>query len=516
MLATSLATTLVARAAQAQPLPALVAISATATACQQLHTLRLPDVKLTEVFDDHDSVGTRDDRVAVPHCRVRGVIGKGTEFVVMPPTRWNQRLLMTGNGGYAGTINPASLASATAGYVTVNTNTGHEASPGGGARWALNDPERVLDYGHVAVHRTAEVARVLAKAMYGSEPAYAYFDGCSNGGRQALMEAQRYPDDFDGIIAGAPAAHFSRVGAAFLKNTRAAFPTPAYFDKPLVTQANLDLLSAKVLEACDALDGVTDGILEDPRACRFNLATIKGCPVGRAVGNCLTAAQRAAIAAIYAPTAEGRRVVYPGQPFGGEHFEGGWPQWITGRDTALMRTVHVPSLQAMFTIEGAKYITFNDTTWDYTRYRGAMSTDSRLTALVADATDPDLRKFAARKGKLILWHGWSDPALNPLATIDYHDDVLKTDPSAKEYVRLFLAPGVLHCGGGPGPSSVAWLRTLEAWREQAQVPQRVVATKRDSTGKVTRSRPLCAYPQHAVYTGSGSTDAEENFVCRAP
>ena len=484
--------------------------------CTGLRNLRLADVRLTEVADVPDSL-EHGDNVRAPHCRVSGIIGRSTAFTAMLPKQWNKRMLMGGNGGYAGTINRSILANATAGYLTVSTNTGHERSPGGGARWALNDPERQVDFGYLAVHRTAETAKSLASAFYGAAPSYSYFSGCSNGGRQALMEAERFPDDFDGIVSGAPAAHMSRTGASFLKNTQAAFPDPSYFDHPIVTQASLDLVSAKVLEACDALDGVKDGILDDPRDCKFRLESLRKCPGDNAAADCLTRAQRRAIASIYAPARDDRgRAIYPGQPFGGENLAGGWLNWITGRDTALMRQLHVPGAQAMFVTEGAKYFMFSDSTWDYSRYKGSLIKDSRRWVAMLDADNPDISRFAKRKGKLILWHGWSDPALNPLATIEYYKQVLARDPRASEYVRLFMEPGVLHCGGGPGPSDVRWVKVVSDWVENGRAPEQVLATQADSTGKLIRSRPLCGFPKRAVYTGKGSTDDASSFVCRAP
>ena len=309
----------------------VVAIAPTAAGgCASIRNLQIADVHFTEVVDVADSAARRDN-VRVPHCRVSGVIGRSTAFTAMLPKKWNDRLFMGGNGGYAGTINRGALALANEGYLTVSTNTGHDRSPGGGARWALNDPERQADFGYLAVHRTAEIAKTLAKAFYGREPRYSYFEGCSNGGRQALMEAERYPADFDGIVAGAPAAFMSATGAAFLKNTKAAFPDPTYFDKPLITQANLDLLSARILDACDALDGVRDGILNDPRDCRFKLSSIKRCPADNPAPDCLTSAQSAAIARIYAPTTDARgRVIYPAQPFGGENLPADGPSGSRG------------------------------------------------------------------------------------------------------------------------------------------------------------------------------------------
>jgi hypothetical protein len=495
----------------------IVAIAPTAAGgCVSIRNLQLADVRLTEVVDVPDS-GSRRDNVRVPHCRVSGVIGRSIAFTAMLPKKWNERLRMGGNGGYAGTINSGALAAANDGYLTVSTNTGHDRSPGGGARWALNDPERQIDFGYLAVHRTAEVAKTLAKAFYGHEPRYSYFVGCSNGGRQGLMEAERYPADFDGIVAGAPAAFMSVTGAAFLKNTKAAFPDPAYFDKPLITQANLDLVSRKVLDACDARDGVRDGILNDPRDCRFKLSSIKRCAGDSAASDCLTSAQSAAIARIYAPVTDARgRIIYPAQPFGGENLPAGWPGWITGRDSSLMRELRVPSAQAMFVTEGAKYFVFNDSTWDYSKYSGSFAADAKRWAQILDADNPDLSGFAAKSGKLIIWHGWSDPALNPVATIGYYNRVVARDPRAPSYARLFLEPGVLHCGEGPGPSDAPWMTAITDWVEKGRAPEQVIAKKSDASGRTILSRPLCAFPLRAVYKGAGSTDDAANFACRAP
>ena len=495
----------------------VVAIAPTAAGgCASIRNLQIADVRLTEVVDVPDS-GARRDNVRVPHCRVSGVIGRSTAFTAMLPKKWNDRLFMGGNGGYAGTINRGALALANDGYLTVSTNTGHDRSPGGGARWALNDPERQVDFGYLAVHRSAEIAKLLAKAFYGREPRHTYFSGCSNGGRQGLMEAERYPADFYGIIAGAPAAFMSVTGAAFLKNTKAAFPDPSYFDRPLITQANLDLLSRKVLEACDALDGVRDSVLNDPRDCNFKVASIKRCPADNQAPDCLTSAQSAAVARIYAATTDNRgRVIYPAQPFGGENLRGGWPFWITGRDSSLMREVHVPTAQAMFVTEGAKYFMFNDSTWDYSKYSGSFVADAKRWAEILDADNPDISRFAARNGKLIIWHGWSDPALNPVTTIGYYNRVVARDARAANYTRLFMAPGVLHCGGGPGPSDAPWMKAITDWVESGLAPDQVIATKADSSGRTIRSRPLCAFPRRAVYKGAGSTDDAANFVCRAP
>jgi hypothetical protein len=489
-------------------------VAGSTAGCDRLRNLQLPDVRFHEVVSVADSADHKDN-VRAPHCRVSGVIGRSTEFLIMLPYAWNQRLLMGGNGGYAGTINRGVMGNATSGYAVVSTNTGHEESPGGGARWALNNPEAQKDYGYLAVHRTAQLAKAITSAFYGTAPLYSYFVGCSNGGRQGLMEAERYPEDFNGIMSGAPAAHMSRTGASFLKNVQAVFPDSSYFEHPLITQANLDLLSAKVLEACDANDGVRDSIINDPRDCHFKLATVKACVGDRPADDCLTNAQRAAIARIYAPTTDRRgRVVYPGQTFGGENLNDGWASWISGRDSALMHDLHVPSAQAMFVTEGARYMLFNDSSWDYSRYQGSLADDAKAWASLFDADNPDLSRFAARKGKLLLWHGWSDPGLSPLATIDYYRKVVARDPKASTYAKLYMLPGVLHCGGGTGPSSVHWLDALTAWVETGAAPARLIATNSGAPSKVTLSRPLCPYPERAEYKGSGNTRDAASFVCR--
>ena len=495
-----------------------------AVGCATMRTLRLPDVRITDVTDVRDSATSREalrprDNVRGPHCRVAGVTGKAIAFEIVMPDQWNQRLYMAGNGGFAGFINRATFANSNQGYVTVSTNTGHvdddEARPG---RWAFNDVERQLDYAYVGTHRAAEVAKVIAKAYYGVEPKFSYFLGCSNGGRQALMEAERYPDDFDGIGAGAPAAQWSTIGGSFLKNAQMTFPNPSYFDKPVVTQANLDLVSSSVLDMCDALDGVKDGVLDDPRACQFKLAAIKACTANKPGADCLTAVQRAAIARVYAPlTDNGGKMLYPGQPFGGENLAAGWPAWITGSDTGLMRRMHLPNAQIMFASEGGRYLTFGDSTWDYSKYNYSnWDRDARRVASFMNADNPDISKFAARSGKLIIWHGWADPALNALGSIDYFEQVRARDPKAVDYTRLVLLPGVLHCAGGNGPAQVPWLRAISDWVEKGQAPEQLIATKRDTTGKVVRTRPVCAYPQRAVYSGSGSTDDAANFACKKP
>ena len=478
--------------------------------CASLRTLDWPNVRITEATAATPDTATRKwpGRMRISYCRVIGVIGRSVEFAAALPNDWNGQLLMVGNGGFAGSLAP--LSAANDGFLTVTTNTGHNAD-GTDARWALDDVERQIDYGYLAVHETAEVGKVLARAYYGTDARFAYFEGCSNGGRQALMEAQRFPLDFDGILAGAPAYDFTDLGAAFLRNTRANFPAPAGLTHGIVTPDNIRLLSAKVIDRCDAIDGVMDGVIDDPRRCHVDLSSIKTCPDERAAADCLTTGQRRVIATIYSPTRIGGREIYPGQPFGGEGEPGGWIDWITGARSSNGK-VQTP-LQARFAI-GFKYFVAADSSWEYTTYDlSHWKHDVRLPGTFLDATNPDLSAFAAHGGKLILFHGWSDPALNPLATIAYYDRVAKHDSKSAANVRFYLLPGVLHCSGGAGPDQAPFLPALRDWVERGQAPDRLIATKY-TQGRAVRTRPLCPYPQHAAYTGHGSTDSASSFVCR--
>jgi feruloyl esterase len=481
--------------------------------CAAMTALRLPDVLITQAVavaaDDKP-----DAKVKVAHCKVAGVIGKEIRFALLLPDEWNRRLFMGGGGGFVGQVQNQAAESVNSGFATVGTDTGHQGT-GLQAGWALLDMERQLNFGHLAVHRTAEVAKAIVRAYYDSELTRSYFFGCSRGGGQALMEAQRYPGDFDGIVAAAPALDWPGIAAAFVKNSQAVFPDSHVLDKSVITPDNLKLLEARVLAACDGNDGVKDGVMEDPRDCRFRLADIPACPDARPGPECLTKAQRAAIERIYAPTASSDGPIYYGQPFGGEGEAGGWQAWITGVDYKLLADAGTPSLQWAFGTEFFKYFVFGDPSWDYTRYElSTWKRDTRQVATFMNATNPDLAAFKSGGRKLILWHGWSDPALSALATIGYYRQVEERDPALRDYFRMFLLPGVLHCGGGPGPDTVDWFTPITDWVERGQAPDRLTAAKLDKDGKVARAHPLCPYPQRASYTGKGNPDLADSYACR--
>ncbi len=476
----------------------VVSAQTTHSDCSQLTALKLPDIRIAEAVAV-PAATTGPIRAA--HCRVNGVIGTEIRFSLLLPEQWNSKFFMGGGGGFVGSIQNSAQTTVNAGYATAGTDTGHQ---GGGtdASWALNNLERKLNFGYLAVHRTAEAAKAIVAHYYGSRSTRNYFSGCSRGGGQALMEAQRFPDDFDGIIAGAPAYDWIGIAAQMIKSAQAAFPDPNRLDAPMLTRDDMKIVEAGVLDACDAVDGVKDGVMNDPRQCRFDVNTLP-----------LSDAKKAALKALYSATTNGEGEIHPAQPFGGEGQSGGWPAWITGGNPPLPGQT-APSLRFAFGTGIMKYFVFDDPNWDYSKYDlSTWKKDTALAATFLNATDPNLETFKAKGGKLILWHGWADAALTPLASVRYHEEVYARDPNARDYFRTFLMPGVLHCAGGAGPDAVDWPAAIADWVEQGKAPDRVVARK-VVNGATTRSRPLCPYPQKAEYKGAGSTDDEANFLCK--
>lgn len=483
--------------------------------CAALATRQVPGVRITEAV----AVAASDtDAVKVAHCRVSGVIDKEIHFVELLPDRWNERFFAGGGGGFVGRVANQAQASVNSGYATVGTDTGHQGAQTD-ASWALGHRDRLVNYAYLAIHRTAEVAKSVITAYYGLAPRHSYFYGCSNGGRQALMEVQRYPADFDGVVSCAPALGFTRLATAFVRNARVVYPNPNLLREPTVTPDNLKLLESKVLAACDARDGVEDGVIADPRDCAIDLADLPRCPAGQPAAGCFTGTELAAIVRIYAPTTDARGVVYPGQPFGGEAQAEGWPAWITGIGTEQSSSAQgqKPSLQFAFGTEVFRYFVFGRPEWDYSTYDlTRWRRDARAIAAILDADSPDLSAFKARGGKLILAHGWADPAINPLSTIAYYERAEARDKGLRDYVRLFMMPGVLHCVGGPGPDAVDWFAPIAEWVERGNAPERLLARKLGSGGEVLNARPLCPHPLRAVYDGRGATTDAASYVCKTP
>lgn len=457
-------------------------------------------------------------------CRVTGTIKPSADsdirFEVWLPDEadWNSRYLGAGNGGFAGSINYGGIAAAVQnGYATASTDTGH-ATTGAfniDASWANGHPEKLLDYGYRAIHETTVVAKALVKAYYTKPVQHCYFSSCSNGGRQALMEAQRFPEDFDGIIAGAPANNFTHIAAAFMWNALAL--TAAY-----IPSAKLPAIEAASANACDAADGVKDGVLDDPRKCKFDPSTLL-CK-GEESASCLTAGQVETLRKIHA--GPGRQILAGFEP-GGETGLGGWAAWITGG--GLTR-----SAQFAFGSQLYAHMVFANKDWDYKTFNLARDTkigDQKI-GRVLNAMDANLKPFVKRGGKLILYHGWCDAALPPRNTIDYYEAVRAKMgmKQADAFLRLYMLPGVQHCGGGPGPNHMGefdkepdaasnMLLALERWVESGVAPAGLTAVRYKGdrrTAGIERTRPICAYPMLAHYKGAGSTDEAVNFQCKLP
>jgi len=509
--------------------------------CENLVKLALPDVAI----ESATSIPAGDFRVsftdAPPRdvklpafCRVVGSVKPELKFELWLPAQWNHKYLAVGNGGMAGSIPVTAMVDPLIrGYATGSTDTGHTSSNDDGS-WALGHLDRLINYAYRGIHLMAQADKAIVQAYYGAAPTHSYFNGCSFGGKQALTEAQRYPKDFDGIIAGDPANNFTRhyIGGHL-------FDALAMDGDGYIPAAKVPLIGNAVNAACDALDGVKDGVLNDPRRCHFDPAVLQ-CKNGDGP-DCLTAAQVAAIRKIWTglKDADGQQI-YPGLMPGGEADPGGWVRYLSGTGPGKGR--HAALTNAFF-----RYMVFENPEWDYHSFRyttargfdNDMEVTEEKVGAMFNATDPDLRPFRANGGKLIQYHGWSDPDIPPSNSINYYESVVGalnggavTDTGSaggtsasgtrsgglrdtREFYRLFMVPGMQHCTGGPGTSRFDALTALEQWVEQKKAPEQIPAAH-VTNGKVDRTRPLCAYPQEAKYMGSGNTDDAANFTCALP
>jgi len=468
----------------------------------ELRHLRLPDVVLesaTPVAPDPQ----KNPHVAL-HVVVNGVIGGTIRFELLLPDDWNGRFVMGGGGGFVGTVQNGARDSVNRGYATVGTDTGHEWPSAFTAGWAFTNLEAQLNFGYLAVHRTAAVAKAIIRSYYNADPAYSYFAGCSRGGGQAMMEGQRFPNDFDGIVAGAPAFNWTGFAAASVATAKALYPDSSHLDKTALDKNALQKLQNSILEQCDAQDGLKDGIVQDPPSAHFDLSKVPN----------LTDEQRKAMTAIYAGASNSTGQLYPGYTPGAECDPDQWLAWIVGPIPALVAQAHAPDLMFAFGTQVLKFLVFNNPDWDYSTYNlSNFASDTRLAASFLNATNANLDAFKARKGKLIIWHGWADPALQAQATVDYYRQVQAHDSNAADYCRLFMVPGCLHCGGGPGASEVDWLSAIVDWVEHGKAPDRLIASKSDH-GKVVMTRPLFGYPETAVYKGTGDPNSADSFVAK--
>ena len=430
--------------------------------------------------------------------------------VWMPVTGWNGKFRAQGNGGFAGQIDYRGMAIALShGYATAGTDTGHAGNATDGS-WALGHPEKVADFGFRGIHQMTEVAKDTITAFYGAKPKHSYFGSCSNGGRQALIEAQRFPADYDGILAGAPANYWTHLLASALWDAQATTLDAASY----IPSSKLPAIASAVNAACDRQDGVLDGILNDPRQCHFDPAVL-ACKETE-TDKCLTPAQVTALKKLYQGAHDSNGQIFPGFLPGAEEGEGGWSTWITGP---------APGRALLFLFANGYFanMIFEKADWNYKTADLSQATRASDTkgAKILNGTDPDLSQFKDRGGKLILYHGWNDPAISALSTINYYNQVQSKmgAQSAASFVRLYMVPGMQHCGGGPGAASLNIGQVelaLEDWVEKGVAPSKLTASKpagAEPSADAHLTRPLCPYPQAARYKGTGDPNSAENFQC---
>lgn len=431
------------------------------------------------------------------YCKVKARITPQIHFELwLPQAAWNGRFQQIGVHRFGGELDYADMAWQLAqGYAVASSDTGHAGQAP--LPWMRN-PQQVVDYGYRAVHETALKAKALTAAFYGREPVYAYFNGCSTGGKEALMEAQRYPGDFDGISVGDP--NFDQIGnrAQYIWNAQATFMN----DATRITAAHLRLVHSKVIESCDKLDGVADGVIDDPRQCRFDPASLV-CRPGQPQAECLTEQQAGAFRKLYEGPVNPRTGVriYAGWSPGSEL---GWGGVIAGPNV-------FPTAELFF-----RNMVSRDPAWDWRRFdfdRDWLFAVSNFGNLV-NADDPDLRTFEKAGGKMLHYHGWGDVNHAPMQSVRYYEAAAARAGSVaglRNFYRLFMVPGSNGCASsGPHPDQFDPMDALRVWVEQGTAPVRIVVR---SPQEPQRTRVLCAYPQRAVYAGGGDVFDQKNFRC---
>jgi feruloyl esterase len=433
-------------------------------------------------------------------CRVRVTMAPSSDSdikaeVWLPSAHWNGKLQAVGNGGWAGTIPyPAMAAAIAAGYATVGTDTGHV---GNNADFVPGHPEKLVDFAYRAIHEMTVASKAAVKAHYGDAPKVSYFNGCSQGGRQAITSAQRYPQDFDGIVAGASAWNSMRSHGARFTINKFMNRTP----DSAIAPEKYPMIHAAVLNACDGLDGVKDGVIENPTKCSFDF-TVLECK-GEDASACLTPAQVESARAMVSPVKDPKTgaVLFEGHLWPGSELE--WD--VLGGPQPLGNAV-----------TGLKNVAYDGTKWDPNAFTAAdIEVADRADRDLLDSSNPNLKPYFDRGGKLLMWHGWADPQVTPQNSTIYFTNVLKTvGKKAEDSIALFMLPGVYHCQGGPGPDRFDRMAALEQWVEGGRKPTRIVASHQ-TNGHVDRTRPLCPFGQVARWNGSGSTDEEKNFSCVA-
>ena len=484
------------------------ALACAQTPCEQLKSLALPNTTVTaaeavpagpyEAPRPAGRGGTTPPPVMLPaHCRIAATLKPSSDSDIkmelwLPADGWNGKFQMVGNGGWAGIISfPQMAAALREGYATSSTDTGHE---GGNGMFALDHLEKIVDFGWRAVHQTVVQSKALIAAFYGADPKYSYWNGCSTGGRQALVEVTKFPNDFDGVLAGAPANPHIHLHAAGVERSIELMHNP----QGALSEAKVETLHKAVLAACDKLDGVKDGIVSNPETCHFDPSTLL-CK-GEDSDACLTAAQVKTVQIVYADVKTKKGEII-------------WTGFEPGGELQFASLKNVPT-QPGGGWDSIRILGHQDANYDFHKFD--LDSDVALADKSGiDAHTYDLSAFQNHGGKLLLYHGWADPGIAPGNTVNFYEGVLATMGNHQDdWLRLFMMPGMLHCAGGPGPDQFNKMAAIERWREDGKAPEQIVASH-VTNGQVDMTRPLCPYPRVAVYKGSGSTNDAGNFSCKA-
>jgi len=458
------------------------------------------------------------------YCRISGVITPEVAFEVSLPEKWNGRFYMIGNGGHAGEslADPGRTSQRAEalklGFAFAQTNTGHDSRKEPGGSFVMSNPQKAIDYAYRAVHVTATTAKDIVNNYYARPVSRSYWNSCSNGGRQGLLEAQRYPEDFDGILANAPWADQTGFTLGAMWNQRAVNGTG-------LTPAKLALLGERVMARCDGLDGVKDGLIDDPRKCDFNARRdVPACSAGSDTPYCLTPEQADAVQKVYSGPVSNGKPLFPGFMPGSEAVVAGGFGNAGVPVSAWMGTIvaaQAAAKPADFTLaEGTmRYLVPTPPQPEYDTASFNFDRDvKQLDAwgAKANAKSTNLDKLRARGGKILMTYGWADQILQPLMGVHYYESVAKRYGSKTgDFVRLFMVPGMTHCAGGNGTDRFDAVTALINWVEKGQAPASLAAS-RVVNDKVVRTRPVCPYPQVAKYSGTGSIDEAANFRCAAP
>ena len=488
-----------------------------ARSCESLAAYRGDEI--TEIRAE--AIPAQEDSPA--HCRVTGVLAPEIAFEVSLPDRWNGRFYMIGNGGHAGEAldDPLRVSQRNGairlGFAFAQTNTGHDARKEPGGTFVLSNPQKAIDYAYRAVHLTATTAKAITAHYYGKPVARSYWNSCSNGGRQGLIEAQRYPEDFDGLVVNAPWVSQTGFTIGALWNQRA-------MSKVQLTPGKLLLLAGKVMEKCDAIDGLRDGVIDDPRRCDFDAARdVPSCASGPSSDECLTSEEAQAINDVYrGPHTSSGKPIFPGFMPGSEALYVGFGSPTPASAWLNFIVPATPDGRAAdFNLaeNTMRYLVFDPPRpdWDYRTFdfdRDTALLDEWAKKVNADSTD--LTAFQQRGGKILMTYGWADQVLQPMMGVNYYEEVLaRYGEKTKDFFRLFMVPGMAHCADGHGTDRFDAVTAVIDWVEKGKAPD-VLLASRVVDGKVVRTRPLCPYPQVARYTGSGSIDDAANFRCVDP